>query len=158
MPAMIVQLEPNDSAAWLARWPAITPAHAEAIIAELIAGSRRIFECWVNGLAVGQVSLVTAKDDPDYVIPGQRAYLSRLYVLPGYRRQGIATALVQHLCACAKGLGYAEVSVGVDHANLAARQLYARMGFDTVIYDGEDADGRYLKLLKMLDPQPPSAG
>ncbi len=47
-------------------------------------------------------------------------------------------------------LGYTELTVGVDLDNYAAFRLYVEAGFDSIVYVGEDEDGRFLKLLRRL--------
>lgn len=58
-----------------------------------------------------------------------RCHLSRLAVLPGHRRQGFGSALLQHALAEARLAGERLVELGVisDHAEL--RQWYERRGF-----------------------------
>ena len=100
---------------------------------------------------VGEISLVFDNGDPVYSIPDKRVYLSRLVVKNTYRRQGIGTKLCEHLFAYAKELGYSEMSLGVDLDNYAALRLYFELGFDTLLFVGEDDGGRYVKLLKKLN-------
>ena len=71
-------------------------------------------------------------------------------VKKGYRGQGIGTVLVDFICEKARELGYSEVSIGVDKDNAVALHLYQKKGFDEVLFDGEDEDGPYYKLLKKL--------
>jgi GNAT superfamily N-acetyltransferase len=51
-------------------------------------------------------------------------------ILPGYRGQGIGTALLTHLLEAARGR-YAAVSLSVAREN-PARRLYERLGFEVV--------------------------
>ena len=99
---------------------------------------------------MGEISLVHQADDPDYTIPGRRAYVSRLLVKKSARRQGVGTALCIHLFQYAKALGYEELSIGVDLDNYAALKLYSDLGFDRILLVDADEQGQYVKLLKKL--------
>ena len=123
---------------------------ADQFYAELIAGTRVTFVCKMDGAFVGEISLVHTKDDSDYTIPGQRAYLSRLLVKDTFRRKGIGTALCLYLFQFAKEQGYSELSLGVDLDNYPALKLYSGLGFSQIILIDEDAQGQYVKLLKKL--------
>lgn len=117
---------------------------------EILSGNRLSYAYVRDGQFIGEISLVLDAGDPDYTIPGVRIYLSRLVVKKSCRGQGIGTALVDFVCKKAQELGFPEISVGVDKDNLIAMRLYRRMGFDCVLFDGEDEAGPYYKLLKIL--------
>ncbi|MHB9032601.1 MAG: GNAT family N-acetyltransferase [Anaerolineae bacterium] len=119
---------------------------------ELAVGNRVIFICLQNGVYRAEGALVLAHPDPDYCIPGQRAYLSGLVVQREYRSQGIGSRLLAHIIAYARELGLAEVSLGVNCDNAAALRLYQRFGFARVICEAEDQDGKYVKLLRVASP------
>ena len=57
---------------------------------------------------------------------------------------------MEYVIARAAEMGYAEMSIGVDIDNYPALRLYWEAGFREIIFVGEDADGRYFKLLKRL--------
>ena len=116
----------------------------------LLTGNQTTFVYTVDSAFVGEISLVRETDDPDYTIPGRRIYVSRLIVKDTYRRQGIGRQLLGHAVEIAKQSGFCELSVGVDLDNYAAVRLYVQAGFDRILFAGEDAYGRYLKLLKTL--------
>ena len=116
----------------------------------LLTGNQTTFVYTVDSAFVGEISLVRETDDPDYTIPGRRIYVSRLIVKDTYRRQGIGRKLLGHAVEIAKQAGFCELSVGVDLDNYAAVRLYVQAGFDRILFAGEDAYGRYLKLLKTL--------
>jgi len=118
--------------------------------AQLCDGTRVTFVMRDGDAFVGEVSLVFDNDDPVYTIPDMRVYLSRLVVKDTYRRQGIGTKLCEYLFAYAKERDYSELSLGVDLDNYAALRLYFELGFDTLLFVGEDDGGRFVKLLKKL--------
>ena len=117
---------------------------------DLLSGNRVMFSYTENGEFIGEAALVFRHDDPDYTIPGKRIYFSAMIVKDGHRNRGIGGLLVDHLLSYAKDMGYREMSVGVDIINIGARWLYEKKGFTSIIFVGEDADGKYVKLLKAL--------
>ena len=123
---------------------------AEQFYAQLLAKNRITFVCKGERGFVGEISLVLDMNDKDYTIPGQRIYLSRLLVKKDYRRQGIGTALSNHVFQYAKKLGYTEMSLGVDLDNFSALKLYSALGFTNIILIDKDNQGEYVKLLKYL--------
>ena len=115
-------------------------------------GNRQVFVCVENesGAFVARGDLVYDARDPDYTIPGQRVYISRVRVQPERRGQGIGTAMTQFLCNEARRQGFSEISLGVNKDNAVALHVYEKLGFDTLLFDGEDQWGAYVKLLKRL--------
>ncbi len=73
------------------------------------------------------------------------AELANLAVTPGWRGQGLGTALVRHLAAAAADRGYEQLEVAVARDNERARALYQRLGFRSAGADG--APGRPFILL-----------
>ena len=67
---------------------------------------------------------------------GAAATLVTIYVLPRYRRHGIAGTLVQAVVSAARADGATALDLGVHQRN-AARALYERAGFTLVRVDGE---------------------
>ena len=121
---------------------------AERFLREMREGIRTAYVYKIDGEYIGEVSIVTDTGDEDYTIPGRRLYLSRLIVKDGYRRQGIGRKLVEHVIRKAEDAGYTEISVGVDADNFPALKLYVHIGFDKIVFVGEDEYGRFLKLLR----------
>ena len=119
-------------------------------LAQLRAGNRMTWVYETDGQFVGEISLVHTHPDPDYTVPGRRAYLSRLVVKPEYRRRGIGRLLVRFAAEKARELGYKELSIGVDLDNYPALRLYAEEGFDRLLRVDKDGQGEYVKLLKTL--------
>lgn len=123
---------------------------AAKFLSELRSGNRLTWVYERDGAFLGEISLVLEKNDPDYTIPDRRVYVSRLIVKPEERRRGVGKALVEYAVAGAADMGYSELSVGVDIDNYPALRLYWEEGFRELIFVGEDADGKYCKLLKRL--------
>ena len=123
---------------------------AARFYSELVAGERITFVYERDGLFLGEISLKKETNDPDYTLPGQRIYVSRLIVKPEERRKGIGKTLVEYAIRQAISMGFSKLSIGVDIDNYPALKLYADEGFREILFVGEDKDGRYMKLLKRL--------
>lgn len=124
------------------------PSLAERFCRELLCGNRITYVYQIKGEYVGEISLVFDMEDPDYTIPGRRIYVSRLLVKRAYRRQGIGKRLTAFAVETAEAMGCSEQSIGVDLDNYAALRLYTEVGFRTILFLGEDAGGKYVKLLR----------
>lgn len=96
-----------------------------------------------HALRTGQAFVATAEGQPvGYVLPvaGRETHVAELVVAPAYRRQGVATRLVERVVRAADG----RVTLFVHPDNEAARRLYEAAGFDQVgrrrdFYDDADA-------------------
>ncbi len=60
---------------------------------------------------------------------GRDAIIDELYVEPGRRRQGFATAAMRLAEAAAKGLGVHALHLEVERVNERARTLYGKLGY-----------------------------
>lgn len=127
------------------------PEMIQTFYNQLLNGNRKTFIYIENDEFIGEGSLVFNHKDPDYTIPNQRVYLSRMIVKEDYRNRGIGGEILDYLIDYAKDLGYEEISLGVDTDNLNARHLYEKKGFTEVLFEGEDEYGEYVKLLKRLN-------
>ena len=151
MDSVIQKLDPEEFSLCANIWDMErNRALAERFYRELLCQNRITFVYKAGGAFVGEISLVYDRKDPDYTVPGQRVYLSRLIVKDSFRRRGIGTALSRYVFQYAKENGYAEMSLGVDLDNYAALKLYSGLGFTRILLVDEDGQGRYLKLLKQL--------
>lgn len=126
------------------------PARTRRWYGELLSGNRLTFVYVEKGEYVGEGSLVLQNGDPDYTVENRRIYLSRMIVKEEYRRRGVGGEMIDYLSRYAKELGYAELSLGVDIANVNARRLYEKKGFTELLFEGEDEHGKFVKLLKRL--------
>ena len=123
---------------------------AQKFLKELKSGNRITYIYKKDGMFVGEVSLVFDEGDSDYTVKNQRIYVSRLVVKKSLRRNGIGRKLMEYAIELAKNMDYKEMSIGVDLDNFPALKLYADLGFDKIIYVGEDNHGKYVKLIKEL--------
>ena len=148
----IVPLNPKDYTKCNNIWDMQKNAEqAKKWLDEIRLGNRIVFIYTENGKFIGEGALVFDNGDRDYTIPGRRVYLSRMIVKQERRNQGIGSIILDFLIEKARLLGFAEMALGVDKANTTARHLYKKKGFNTVIFDGADEYGEYVKLLKHLD-------
>jgi GNAT superfamily N-acetyltransferase len=88
------------------------PPHGRLLLAE--------YEGQVAGLACMQR------------IRGDIGEIKRMYVRPAYRRKGIGRALVQHLIAEAREIGYPRVRLDSVRFMKAAHSLYRSVGFQEI--------------------------
>lgn len=117
---------------------------------EIECGNRVVFIYKKDGKFLGELAYVLDMQDPDYTLPKQRVYLSRLIVQPAHRRQGIATVLLRYVLDTVRKMGFTEASIGVDKDNEAALALYRKEGFTECLFEGEDEYGAFYKLMKRL--------
>lgn len=146
----IIQLKSEDYEKCQNIWDMSKQTAAQKWYDELLSGNRVIFVYQLNGEYIGEGALVFDTGDSQYTIPNQRIYLSRLIVKEDYRGQGIGGKIIDHLIKNAKQLGFNELSLGVDCSNEVARHLYTKKGFNTILFQGVDEAGAYVKLLKEL--------
>lgn len=113
------------------------PWHASAFSRALADPHHNFFVAEVDGSLVGYGGLW---------VEGRQAHIAKLAVREGYRRRGVGTTLLAHLLDHARRLGLEQAYLEVRRSNLAAQQLYRRMGFrfervQARAYpdDGEDA-------------------
>lgn len=78
------------------------------------------------------IGLATSHAIPASLSLGRFWTLRDLYVVPGYRRQGVAAALVDEVRVAALAAGATRISLVTEHDNQAALGLYRRFGFRPV--------------------------
>ena len=117
---------------------------------EIARGNRLVFVYKINGEFIGEGALVIDTGDPDYTVPDKRVYVSRMIVKKEYRNRGIGSEILEFLIRKAKEMGFSEMTIGVDKDNENALHLYRKYGFTEVLFDGEDEDGEYFKLMKKI--------
>ncbi len=72
--------------------------------------------------------IATATGIPDRHEGGGREVVA-MWVDPGHRRSGVATALIQHLVDWARGEGAPSIALWVAEGNDRAQRVYERCGF-----------------------------
>ena len=77
----------------------------------------------VSGRVLGYAGLMVVADE---------GYITNVAVFPEYRRQGVADALLDALCARAAALNLAFLTLEVRVSNAPAIALYRKHGFQTV--------------------------
>ena len=148
---VIVRLDPADFKKCGNIWNmARQPELAERFYREILQGNRVTYVVQSDQEYIGEISLVFDMNDSDYTIRNQRAYISHLIVKREYRRRGIGKALAAFVIQAARAMGYSELSIGVDLDNYPALKLCVGAGFRHILSIGEDAGGKYVKLLMKL--------
>lgn len=102
---------------------AVIPDQAQAFLDE---PNHELVVALDAGRVVGMVSAVVM------LHPDKRSHLwvNELGVAEAWRRQGIATQLMQEIFRLAGDRGCAEVWLGTEDSNVAARELYRALGGD----------------------------
>ena len=131
-------------------WNMKTQPLAEKWRGEIADGNRLVFIYKINGEFIGEGALVLDTSGPDYTIPGQSVYVSRMIVEKEYRGRGIGSEILEFLINKATEMGFSEMTIGVDKDNEKALHLYRKYGFTEVLFDGADQDGEYFKLMKRI--------
>lgn len=78
---------------------------------------------------IGELYLFFSLEDPDFAVPGHRAYLCAFRVIPEKQGRGYGTQLMQRVLKRARELGYREASIGVEETSPQNLRMYRRMGF-----------------------------
>lgn len=79
----------------------------------------------IAGFLEGQIN-----DIHEVFVSKQAFHISVVYVIPEFRQNGIATALVQNALRWASGKGCREADLNVLSDNASARGLYEKLGFE----------------------------
>ena len=81
------------------------------------------FEAWVDGVLVGLVSAYC--NDNEYLA----AYITSVSVLKAWQGRGIASKLMQQCIERVNLLGFINIELEVNIANVSAIRLYEKMNF-----------------------------
>lgn len=84
-----------------------------------------LFIAFYNAMPVGCIALQPLQE-------AHTCEMKRLYVVPDYRKIGVADALVKALLQEAQSLGYTTMKLDTLERLQAAIQLYQKFGFETV--------------------------
>ena len=76
----------------------------------------------ISTVCLSICNLVPRFDNPS----GKIAYLTNVYTIPGYRKQGVATNLTQEAINEAKSLGIKKILLNSSHM---AKSIYEKLGF-----------------------------
>ena len=105
-----------------------TPHTLEMRAAWLAAHEKAGFPVFVweeDGQVAGFAAYGSFRDWPAYKYTVEHS----IYVHPGYRRRGIARALMEKLIAEADAAGYATMVAGIDAENEGSLRLHEQLGF-----------------------------
>jgi ribosomal protein S18 acetylase RimI-like enzyme len=116
-----IELAAEPDAGWLGRYRYRGQDLPPAALALLLSAPWQAFASARAGGQTVAVGRVAAADG--------WGGLTAVEVAPGYRRQGLASAITAALAAAAAARGAAGVYLQVESRNLAARALYRRVGF-----------------------------
>lgn len=97
-----------------------TPWSEKALAEELNVPSAVFLTALSSGTIAGYMGLQMA---------GGVGYVCNVAVSPGFRRRGVASALIQAQIDCGKENGLSEITLEVRSSNAAARALYETFGF-----------------------------
>ena len=78
---------------------------------------------------VGTITVEWLADYRQLADGRSRAYISNLVVHPMYRRRGIARGLIAAVECESVRRSYSTMTIGVDHGNDYARNVYERLGY-----------------------------
>jgi ribosomal protein S18 acetylase RimI-like enzyme len=87
-----------------------------------------------------------------YELPEEYAYLSRLAVLPAYRRRGLARGLIDYVEGRAREVGRTHIRLGVRIVLHRQRAYYERLGYRAIhaLTHAGYAEPTYLMMEKRL--------
>lgn len=124
---------PDWLALRLALWPDTPVDDARAEIAALCADPANHFNALARAPSGEAIGLVEAALRHDYVNGTDSspvAFAEGLYVVPAWRRRGVARALFAAVLAWARSTGCRELASDADLANVASQALHAALGFE----------------------------
>ncbi|GAB2176229.1 GNAT family N-acetyltransferase [Dongia sp. agr-C8] len=117
-----------------AHWADGGAAYAAWLLDEIAANSGAAFLAEApDGAAIGMVTCWRAEDPTDITVtPAARAhlYISDIFVVESWRGRDVAGALLAAAEAHGRGLGLAQMTIGLLAVNHAARRAYEKSGFE----------------------------
>lgn len=90
----------------------------------------RAWLAFVEGRAVGFVEASLRSYAEDVPIGAPVPYLEGLYVLPGFRRNGVARALVAAVAAWGRAMGGTHLASDAELRNRRSHRVHKALGFD----------------------------
>ncbi|HEY4957728.1 MAG TPA: helix-turn-helix domain-containing GNAT family N-acetyltransferase [Caldimonas sp.] len=124
----------------------------EALVARIAADFVDVFDssreaCWIaerDGVNVGCVFLVQARDDQTAAIIAGTAQLRLLIVEPAARGLGIGARLVDECERFARAKGYRRIVLWTNSVLVAARAIYTKAGYGLVKSEPHESFGHAL--------------
>ncbi|HYE92502.1 MAG TPA: GNAT family N-acetyltransferase, partial [Terriglobales bacterium] len=83
----------------------------------------------VDGAVAGYICVIARQEAYSPDDPASFAWVHDIYVRPGYRRRGVATALMAAAEDFVKAHGVRELRLAVIDRNVNARAMYVELGF-----------------------------
>ena len=116
-----------------ARWADDGAAYTDWMLEEVAANTGAVFIAVApDGVAIGMVACWRAEDLTDITVtPEARVhlYVSDIFVIESCRGQNVAGALLGAAEQHGRGLGLAQMTIGLLAVNHAARRAYEKSGF-----------------------------
>ncbi len=129
---------------WDARFEALVARIGADFVDRFDAGREA---CWIaerDGVNVGCVFLVQARDDASGAVVDGTAQLRLLLVEPAARGLGIAARLVDECERFARAKGYRRIVLWTNSVLLAARAIYAKAGYRLAASEAHESFGQSL--------------
>ncbi len=133
-----------DEYGWDTRFEALVARIGADFIERFDAGREA---CWIaerDGVNVGSVFLVQARDDATGAVVDGSAQLRMLLVEPAARGLGIGARLVDECERFARAKGYRRIVLWTNSVLLAARAIYARAGYRLIASEPHESFGHSL--------------
>jgi DNA-binding MarR family transcriptional regulator/GNAT superfamily N-acetyltransferase len=133
-----------DEYGWDTRFEALVARIGADFIERFDAGREA---CWIaerDGINVGSVFLVQARDDATGAVVDGSAQLRMLLVEPAARGLGIGARLVDECERFARAKGYRRIVLWTNSVLLAARAIYAKAGYRLVASEAHESFGHSL--------------
>jgi GNAT superfamily N-acetyltransferase len=116
-----------------AHWTDGGAAYGDQMLEEVAANAGAVFMAVVpDGTAIGMVSCWRAEDLTDITVKPEariHLYVSDIFVIESFRGQNVAGALLGAAEQHGRGLGLAQMTIGLLAVNHAARRAYEKSGF-----------------------------
>lgn len=122
----------------LPRLPELFDYHdVSAMIAEhslrMATGEFSIFLLFERDALIGELHVTWRSADPRFAVTGRRAYLSAFRIHKDRQGYGFGTYLLQSVILRIEGVGYREITIGVEDDNARARHMYTKLGFTAFV-------------------------
>ena len=133
-----------DEYGWDTRFEALVARIGADFVERFDAGREA---CWIaerDGVNVGSVFLVQARDDASGAVVDGSAQLRLLLVEPAARGLGIGARLVDECERFARAKGYRRIVLWTNSVLLAARAIYAKAGYRLVASEAHESFGHSL--------------